>query len=203
MGQPCGSFKRNPSGTGDSVGGRCLSDKSNGVIQVAFSYDAMGRMLYTSGVAGTATTFEWDGWDMIREVTPAGTYRYYAPQGEILTFDFTTSGGSPVTSTYNVIADALGMHYMRQRWYDPTLGRFLSQDPIGFAGGLNQYGYVGGNPTNYVDPMGLDFYLYRPGSFIATGSGAAGIPGMWVHYSNLAETDVAIQNAPVGAIIIR
>ncbi len=43
------------------------------------------------------------------------------------------------------------------RWKpaQPQLGRFLSPDPIGFAGGLNQYGYVGGNPTNGVDPSGL------------------------------------------------
>ncbi|MGE0496183.1 MAG: RHS repeat-associated core domain-containing protein, partial [Vulcanimicrobiota bacterium] len=35
------------------------------------------------------------------------------------------------------------------------LGRFLSRDPISFAGGLNLYGYVGGNPVNGVDPAGL------------------------------------------------
>ena len=46
--------------------------------------------------------------------------------------------------------------YIRRRWYDPQLGRFLSPDPIGFAGGLNQYGYVGGNPINNTDPSGLN-----------------------------------------------
>jgi RHS repeat-associated protein len=35
---------------------------------------------------------------------------------------------------------------MGQRWYDPATGRFLSRDPIGFQGGFNLYGYVGGNP---------------------------------------------------------
>ena len=44
---------------------------------------------------------------------------------------------------------------MGQRWYDPATGRFISQDPIGFRGGLNLYSYVGGNPTNYIDPSGL------------------------------------------------
>ena len=45
--------------------------------------------------------------------------------------------------------------YARQRWYDPQLGRWLSADPIGFAGGLNLYGYVGQNPIMRTDPSGL------------------------------------------------
>ncbi|MGE0495511.1 MAG: RHS repeat-associated core domain-containing protein, partial [Vulcanimicrobiota bacterium] len=48
-----------------------------------------------------------------------------------------------------------GLLYMRQRHHDARLGRFLSRDPISFAGGLNLYGYVGGNPVNGVDPAGL------------------------------------------------
>lgn len=44
------------------------------------------------------------------------------------------------------------------RWYDQTLGRFLSRDPIGFAGGLNLYEYGANSPVNYVDPSGLEPY---------------------------------------------
>src|SRR5690606_17164372 len=40
--------------------------------------------------------------------------------------------------------------------YDPKLGRFISEDPIGFAGGdMNLYGYVGNSPTGKRDPLGL------------------------------------------------
>lgn len=48
-----------------------------------------------------------------------------------------------------------GLHYMRHRFYDSGLGRFLTVDPIGYDGGLNLYGYVDNNPTNLVDPSGL------------------------------------------------
>jgi len=42
------------------------------------------------------------------------------------------------------------------RWYNPRLGKLISQDPIGFAGGdANLYRYVGNSPTIYVDPFGL------------------------------------------------
>src|SRR5690606_23746949 len=45
----------------------------------------------------------------------------------------------------------------RAPMYDPKLGRFISEDPIGFAGGdINLYGYVKNKPTNRRDPMGLD-----------------------------------------------
>ena len=51
-------------------------------------------------------------------------------------------------------ADA-GMYYYRARWYNPSTGRFLSPDPIGFGGGdFNLYRYVNNNPVNYVDPDG-------------------------------------------------
>ncbi|WP_262378094.1 RHS repeat-associated core domain-containing protein, partial [Pseudomonas sp. WS 5078] len=47
-----------------------------------------------------------------------------------------------------------GLHYNRYRYYDPRAGRFISKDPISYAGGLNLYAYAP-NPTGWVDALGL------------------------------------------------
>jgi hypothetical protein len=44
---------------------------------------------------------------------------------------------------------------VRARYYDPSLGRFTSEDPIGLAGGINPYVYANSSPTNFRDPSGL------------------------------------------------
>ncbi len=48
-----------------------------------------------------------------------------------------------------------GLHYNYFRYYDPATGRYVTSDPIGLAGGLNTYGYVGGDPVGGVDFLGL------------------------------------------------
>ena len=47
------------------------------------------------------------------------------------------------------------LYYMRARWYDPTARRFVSEDPIGLAGGINPFAFGGDDPVNMSDPSGL------------------------------------------------
>jgi RHS repeat-associated protein len=71
--------------------------------------------------------------------------------------------------------DGSGLHYMRNRVYDPGTGRFTQEDPIGLAGGLNLYGYANGDPVNFSDPFGLcppkdNNFTDCPGFFTAVGA---------------------------------
>jgi RHS repeat-associated protein len=52
-------------------------------------------------------------------------------------------------------ADDSGLVYMRARYHSPGFGRFVSEDPIREDGGLNGYAYVGGDPVDYNNPLGL------------------------------------------------
>ena len=52
--------------------------------------------------------------------------------------------------------------YYRARYYDPTSGRFMNEDPTEFKGGIDFYSYVGGRPNNLVDGLGLDGHTWGP-----------------------------------------
>lgn len=61
--------------------------------------------------------------------------------------------------------DGTGLYYYRARYYSPTLQRFISEDPIGFAGGdVNVFAYVGNSPVMQADPFGLATFA-RPDQY--------------------------------------
>ncbi len=73
-----------------------------------------------------------------------------------------------------------GLMYYRARFYDPTLGKFIQRDPIGFADGTNWYEYVGSNPVEFFDPFGFE----KRGFTNPTPSqrGESGVPGDIGHH---------------------
>ena len=63
--------------------------------------------------------------------------------------------------TGQVYLDSVDLYHYKARTYDPKTGRFLQADPIGYAAGMNLYGYVSADPMNLVDPLGLDEHENR------------------------------------------
>ncbi len=74
-----------------------------------------------------------------------------------------------------------GLYYYRARYYDPLIGRFISKDPIGFAGGINKYVYVGNSPVTYIDPLGLLNLIGGVGGTLVGVTGAEGSVGVVVN----------------------
>ena len=53
-----------------------------------------------------------------------------------------------------------GLLCLTHRYYDPGTGRFINRDPIGYEGGVNLYGFAGGNPVNRIDPNGTQSFWW-------------------------------------------
>ena len=62
------------------------------------------------------------------------------------------------TQGYRKTSRKFSDFYVRARHYSSAEGRWTTRDPIGEAGGINLYGFVGNNPVSYVDPLGLSWY---------------------------------------------
>ena len=178
---------RLPSGTTSSVSGTALIGNAVGTWLVQssrhFLHDDGGNLLGEYRVAGASKNQEtvWFNGQPVGALIDGVGYLVHAdhlatPRAltrisdgiEAWRWDSDPFGLTLPTSsiglTYNLRfpgqqydADT-GYHYNWNRDYNPWTGRYLQADPIGLAGGLSRYGYVGGNPLSRVDPMGM-FYI--------------------------------------------
>jgi len=93
-------------------------------------------------------------------------------------FGSTTTSGNSSSNTFVFTGrenDGTGLYFMRARYFNPVLGRFISQDPAGFRGRQsNLYAYVADNPENMTDPFGLWGWGGTVGGNVFVGGGPGG-----------------------------
>ncbi len=110
-------------------------------------------------------------------LNPAGTvaesYRYDA-YGNVKIYDSSnvespmSQVGNPWLFSSKRLDKETGLYCFGRRFYDPTLGRFVTADPSGFADGPNLYAYCGGDPVNLIDPDGQLSKSYSSGNSFAS-----------------------------------
>ncbi|GAB3105679.1 RHS repeat protein [Aestuariicella hydrocarbonica] len=78
----------------------------------------------------------------------------YKAYGQLAGFADKPGISNPLRFQGQYFDSETGLHYNRHRYYDPSVGRFIHQDPVGLLGGANNYRYAP-NPVGWVDPFGL------------------------------------------------
>ena len=115
----------------------------------------------------------------------------YEPYGNTSATGSLSSNAFQYTGREN---DSTGLYFYRARYYSPRTQRFISQDPIGFAGGdTNLYAYAFNSPTNFIDPSGL----CAPACTLPI---AAGPPG-WVIGAGIAIATLPIWGPPAWQLL--
>ncbi|MFN0316690.1 MAG: RHS repeat-associated core domain-containing protein, partial [Burkholderiales bacterium] len=110
------------------------STATPGAVPSAYLQDGLGSVIGTVNLTGTLTANQrFDAWG-----------NRLATSGSVPLYGFT--GREP---------DATGLTFYRARYYHAGIGRFLSRDPEGMADAVSPYAYVGNNPANFIDPLGL------------------------------------------------
>ena len=113
--------------------------------------DGLGSVTSLSNAAGSiANTYTYDSFGKLTASTGSlvNPFRYTARESDTET----------------------GLYFYRARYYDTSVGRFVSEDPAGFYGGFDFYNYTKNNAVNFVDPTGLKCEQITPWTEV---------PGMW------------------------
>ena len=101
----------------------------------------------------------------------------YTPFGEIAAKSEIWAQPFTYVGQYGVFQESDNLYYMRARYYDASVGRFVSEDPAGFDGGdVNLYAYVMGNPIVRIDSLGLWYIDIN----VTGGAGRGGTGGLQI-----------------------
>ena len=162
----------------DGGGNRLKAIRSG--VETRYIYDAGGNLLAEADGSNNIIRYYIHGLGLMAMVTPANavyTYHYnavgstiamtdstqaivnkyvYDPFGNILNQTEAVTQPFKFVGQHGVMTEPNGFYYMRARYYDPNVGRFISEDPIGFEGGINLYAYASNNPILLIDPEGLE-----------------------------------------------
>ena len=118
-----------------------LARKNSSDVVTYYLADHLGSVVQETNASGSVTlNREYDAWG---ELTQGGSSSGFAFTGREWDAE-------------------IGLYYSRMRYYDPQRARFVSDDPIGLAGGTNLSRYVGNAPVDAVDPFGLQAMNCKP-----------------------------------------
>lgn len=126
------------------INGHAPLAKKSGAAYYYYIYNGHGDVVMLLDENGnTKNTYEYDPW------------------GSITTQTETIDNSIKYAGEY--FDDETGLIYLRNRYYDPSVGRFISEDPI--KDGMNWYAYCGGNPVNFIDSSGLEAVVVSGGNY--------------------------------------
>jgi len=152
--------------------------KANSSGTTYFLYDSMRQPICELNSGGTVTaTNSFGANGLVSRNTSAGSVFYEFDVHGSVTNRLNPSGANITTSTTDAFGDVAstatasdpfgygaefgyytdnetGLVLTTYRYYDPSVGRYLNRDPVGYNGGVNIYNYTANNPTNRVDPTG-------------------------------------------------
>lgn len=119
----------------------------------------IGGLLALTESSGNSSYYHADGGGNVTALANTNQLivaRYlYDPFGNTLAISGPKAFINPYRFSSKPIHDASGKYDFLRRWYDPSIQRWLNRDPIGELGGINLYRYVGNNPVNSIDLLGL------------------------------------------------